>query len=304
MVDAVGHLPVLAVVIAAFPGDSVLQAELGIQRPHSQTFHPAQFLHGFAFHLHSGETHEEHGAGDLSAATFVGPGLGVEAGHVVGVIRRKAERVKAERLLTGPAHRRVALSAGLDRRVRHRGAGAEDERGNRGHGNAAEQAVGPDPFHAGIIDLQAAMFEIERSPAVLGGGEGFERRAFKEGHGVNLNQAVEKPRMTQRAEPQPNQAEPETTTDHTDKKILLRNLSHPCPSVTSVVKISSQECSIRMYCSARRERLVGCRASFAFHLLRKGRVQKLLTVTDCFCASLRPIQLRNLTSTLNPLNGL
>ena len=35
-----------------------------------------------------------------------------------------------------------------------------------------------------------------------------------------------------------------------DKQILLRNPFHPCPSVTSVVKISSQECSIRMYCSA------------------------------------------------------
>ena len=51
-------------------------------------------------------------------------------------------------------------------------------------GVANVQAIGADPFHAGIVDFQAAMLEVERRPAVLGGGQGFERRTFKESHGV------------------------------------------------------------------------------------------------------------------------
>ena len=104
---------------------------------------------------------------------FVGPSLGMEAGHVVIVIGRHPEGVETEGVLTGPADRRVALSTGFDGRLGDSGPRTEDKSGNRRHGNATEQAVGPDPFHTGIVQLEATVLEIKRCPSVLCGGQRF-----------------------------------------------------------------------------------------------------------------------------------
>jgi hypothetical protein len=59
------------------------------------------------------------------------------------------------------------------------GAGSEHERGDGRNRDAAEAAVSADPFHAGIVHLEPAMFEVDRCPSILCGSERFEGRTFE-----------------------------------------------------------------------------------------------------------------------------
>jgi hypothetical protein len=46
-----------------------------------------------------------------------------------------------------------------------------------------DEAVGGDPLDRGVVHLDAAVFEIEGSPAILGWSEGFQWRALEDRHG-------------------------------------------------------------------------------------------------------------------------
>ena len=54
------------------------------------------------------------------------------------------------------------------------------------------QSVPSAPIHfdAGIVHFEAAVFQIDRSPAIFARSEGFAGRAFKKGHWWNHNSRV------------------------------------------------------------------------------------------------------------------
>ena len=182
-VYAIGKVPVGGLVIAAFPGDAVFPAEFGIGFLDAPPLHAAELFDIYAVDGSLGKAVEEHAPCDLIARFLVSPGAGVDACHGVVMVRRDAEGVEAQAVLAEPEQRAVALGGGFDGGVGDRGAGAEDERGDGGDGQAGDEAVGSDPFDGGIVHLDAAVFQVDGRPAVLGGREGIEGRAFEDGHG-------------------------------------------------------------------------------------------------------------------------
>jgi len=189
-VDAVGEVPVAGFVVAPFPGDAVLEAEAGVGFFHTPALHATELFDGNTMDGGLGKALEEHPAGDLVLGTLVCPGGGVDAGHGVVVIRRDAEGVEAQAVLAEPEEGAIALGGGLDGGVGDGGAGAEDEGGDGGDGEAGDQTVGADPFDGGVIDFDAAFFEVDGRPAVLGGSEGVEWGAFEDGHGESAGGGV------------------------------------------------------------------------------------------------------------------